>query len=63
MARPVWWLWRSTGWSTAAEADTKPSTAVVKDCEKHEAALRLGWRVYRVPGPWIQDSDPADLAA
>ena len=28
---------------------------IVKDCEKYEAALRLGWRVYRVPGPWIQD--------
>ena len=25
----------------------------LRDCEKMEAALRLGWRVYRVPGPWI----------
>ena len=24
------------------------------DAEKYEAALRLGWRVYRVPGPWIR---------
>ena len=23
------------------------------DAEKYEAALRLGWTVYRVPGPWI----------
>ena len=23
------------------------------DCEKYEAALRLKWRVYRVPGPWV----------
>ena len=25
------------------------------DCEKYEAALRLGWRVYRVPGMWLWD--------
>ena len=25
----------------------------IKDCEKKEAALRLGWKVYAVPGPWI----------
>lgn len=24
-----------------------------KDAEKHEAALRDGWRLYRVPSPWI----------
>ena len=30
---------------------------ILKDCEKQEAALRRGWRVYRVPGPWIQDGD------
>ena len=23
------------------------------DCEKYEAALREGWRVYRIPGPWV----------
>ena len=23
------------------------------DCEKYEAALLLGWRVYRVPGQWV----------
>ena len=28
---------------------------VVKDCEKYEAAHLLGWRVYRVPGPWIAE--------
>lgn len=30
-------------------------SGVMADCEKYEAALRLGWRVYRVPGPWIQE--------
>ena len=25
----------------------------VADAEKYEAALRLGWRVYRVPGQWV----------
>lgn len=25
----------------------------VNDCEKYEAALRQGWKVYRVPGQWI----------
>ena len=25
------------------------------DAEKYEFALRLGWRVYRVPGPWVAD--------
>ena len=25
----------------------------LKDCEKYERALQLGWIVYRVPGPWI----------
>ena len=25
------------------------------DAEKYEAALRLGWRVYKVPGQWIAE--------
>ena len=25
----------------------------LKDAEKYEAAMCLGWRVYRVPGPWV----------
>ena len=25
----------------------------LNDCEKYEAALNLGWRVYCVPGPWV----------
>ena len=25
----------------------------VQGCEKYEAALNLGWRVYTVPGPWV----------
>ena len=29
----------------------------VADCEKYEAALVDGWRVYRVPGPWIKDGN------
>ena len=27
------------------------------DAEKYEAALRWGWKVYRVPGPWVADSE------
>ena len=27
------------------------------DAEKYEAALRWGWKVYRVPGPWIAESE------
>ena len=25
----------------------------LKDAEKYEAALALGWTVYRVPAPWV----------
>ena len=28
----------------------------LKDCAKYESAMRLGWTVYRVPGPWIANS-------
>ena len=28
----------------------------LRDAEKYEAALRLRWTVYRVPGPWIATS-------
>ena len=27
------------------------------DAEKYEAALMLGWTVYRVPGPWVMEGD------
>lgn len=27
------------------------------DYEKYEAALQLGWRVYRVPSTWLQNKD------
>lgn len=30
----------------------------VADAEKYETALRLGWRVYRVPGPWVTKRRP-----
>lgn len=26
---------------------------ILRDAEKAEALLRLGWRLYRVPGPWV----------
>ena len=29
----------------------------IKDAEKYEAALVQGWRVYRVPGPWVMQGD------
>ena len=29
------------------------------DAEKYEAALRLGWRVYKVPGQWIAEGKRA----
>ena len=32
---------------------------VLADAEKYEAALLAGWRVYRVPGPWIAEGDRA----
>ena len=25
-----------------------------RDCEKYEAALRAGWRLYRIPSTWVQ---------
>ena len=30
-------------------------TGFINDAEKYEAALYQGWRVYRVPGPWVMD--------
>ena len=27
------------------------------DAEKYEAALVVGWRVYRVPGPWVAEGE------
>ena len=29
------------------------------DCEKYEAALMEGWRVYRVPGQWVAEGGRA----
>jgi len=28
----------------------------IDDCEKYAEAMLLGWRVYRIPGPWIMDN-------
>ena len=32
-------------------------TGFVEDAKKYEAALRWHWKVYRVPGPWIAESE------
>ena len=29
----------------------------IKDCEKYERALQLGWTVYRLPGPWVAEGN------
>ena len=42
-----------------ARAGTRQSRACLQDAEKYEAALLAGWRVYRVPGPWIAEGDRA----
>lgn len=26
----------------------------IADCEKYNEAARLGWRVFRMPGPWVE---------
>lgn len=26
----------------------------IGDCEKYNEAARLGWRVFRMPGPWVE---------
>jgi len=31
----------------------------INDCEKYAEATLLGWRVYRIPGPWITKSHKA----
>ena len=33
------------------------SDGFLKDAEKYEAALQLGWKVYRVPGPWVAEGE------
>ena len=42
-----------------ASADTKAKDGFLKDAEKYEAALQLGWQVYRVPGPWVAEGERA----
>ncbi len=29
----------------------------LKDAEKYEKALQLGWQVYRIPSMWLKDKD------
>ena len=29
----------------------------VKDCEKYAEALLLGWKVIRIPGPWVSSGE------
>ena len=32
----------------------------MNDCEKYNAASALGWRLYRIPGPWLTSAKHAD---
>ena len=29
----------------------------IADAEKYEQAMLLGWKVYRVPGPWVAEGE------
>lgn len=33
----------------------------IADCEKYNEAERLGWHVYRMPGPWVEGGRAARL--
>ena len=41
------------GRADGGESGHRTREGFLKDAEKHEAALVQGWRLYRVPGPWI----------
>lgn len=30
------------------------SSGFIADCEKYNEAARLNWRVFRMPGPWVE---------
>lgn len=38
-------------------------TGYIKDCEKYNAATLLGWRVFRLPGPLIDQPNVSAIAA
>ena len=40
-------------WHNRGKGRHQTVDGIVADSEKHEAAMMLGWVVYRVPGPWI----------
>ena len=52
---------KSTGCAMMARQATRRSRACLNDAEKYEAALLQGWRVYRVPGPWIAEAKGDDV--
>ena len=43
-------------WHAQGKGRHQTVQGIVADCEKYEAAHLLGWFVYRVPGPWVADS-------
>lgn len=41
------------GRADGGQAAHRTREGFLKDAEKYERAMILGWRVYRVPGPWV----------
>jgi hypothetical protein len=39
---------------------TRPS-GFIGDCEKYNEAALLGWRVFRMPGPWIGSGEALSM--
>ena len=41
----------------AGDARHQTYQGALGDAEKYECAMREGWRVYRVPGPWVRQGE------